>query len=376
MLEFPSLVFVLAALYCIRHLERGYPLGRALLFGVFTAAAMWTKQHAVFLALVPVFWILLSRRWGMLLRTGMWISSAITVASVAGLVLLSMPFNHAGTNRVSTSVPSFVWNLGWNVRYYREWLGRNVLGLPVVFAVCALAVYLFTRHRRPAREFPLKLYFAWLLSVPVVLLLVSAASGRYLIYLFPAVITLGYLMLWEGCSCLWGERRASYILAGFAAAWFAAGSFAPLDYLRGPAQAAAFVAKDGPTRVLYAGEADGNFIFALRSLDPSLRSVVVPGDKLQPPTFQPAALERFCRTYGIRWVVFENGTTNPHKWDALSDRQAPSMRLERSIPMETSRSRWQGYKIDIYRFDGPVDPPGGVLKLPVWKLGVNLDVKL
>ena len=49
MFEFPALAFALAALYCLRDLDRGYPLGRALLFAVFASASVWTKQHGVFL---------------------------------------------------------------------------------------------------------------------------------------------------------------------------------------------------------------------------------------------------------------------------------------------------------------------------------------
>ncbi len=53
MLELPSLTFVLGALYCLRDLKREYALRRGLFFAVLAGAAVWTKQHAVFLGLVP-----------------------------------------------------------------------------------------------------------------------------------------------------------------------------------------------------------------------------------------------------------------------------------------------------------------------------------
>ena len=61
MLEFPALAFTLGALYCLRDLDKGYPWSRAYPFALLTAAAVWTKQHAVFLGLVPFIIILLQR---------------------------------------------------------------------------------------------------------------------------------------------------------------------------------------------------------------------------------------------------------------------------------------------------------------------------
>ena len=53
MLEFPALAFTLAALYCLRDMDRSFTVRRALLFGLLAAAAVWTKQHAVFLGAMP-----------------------------------------------------------------------------------------------------------------------------------------------------------------------------------------------------------------------------------------------------------------------------------------------------------------------------------
>ncbi len=63
MLEFPALAFVLGALYCLRDIDRNYSLRRGLMFAVLAAAAAWTKQHAVFLGLLPFILIVLNRRW-------------------------------------------------------------------------------------------------------------------------------------------------------------------------------------------------------------------------------------------------------------------------------------------------------------------------
>ncbi len=63
MLEFPALAFALGALFCLRDLEKGYPWSRAYPFALLAASAVWTKQHTVFLGLVPFVLVLLQRNW-------------------------------------------------------------------------------------------------------------------------------------------------------------------------------------------------------------------------------------------------------------------------------------------------------------------------
>ena len=67
MLEFPSLAFALGALYCLPNMETGYPAWRAIPFALLAGTAVWTKQHTVFLGLVPFLLIVLRGNWRMLL---------------------------------------------------------------------------------------------------------------------------------------------------------------------------------------------------------------------------------------------------------------------------------------------------------------------
>jgi hypothetical protein len=136
------------------------------------------------------------------------------------------------------------------------------------------------------------------------------------------------------------------------------------------------VAHGSPARILYAGEADGNFIFAIRSLDSQLQMTVIPAGKLPAATFEPNAFDQFCRRYAVDWIVIENGQRK-HSWSNLAAQPPASLKLERSFAVASSRSRWRNGTIDIYRFDAPgANPAGGVLQLPVPKLGGNIGVKL
>jgi hypothetical protein len=127
-------------------------------------------------------------------------------------------------------------------------------------------------------------------------------------------------------------------------------------------------------RVLYAGQADGNFVFAARALDPGLHTIVIPAQKLPAKTFEPAAFEQFCRQYGIDWVVLED-VPGIRAWSGLRNAPPAIMVLQRSIPLESNRARWRG-QINIYRLSAPTGHPGGVLNLPVGKIGGSIGVKL
>jgi 4-amino-4-deoxy-L-arabinose transferase-like glycosyltransferase len=375
MLEFPALALVLAALYSLRDIDRDFSLGGALLFAAFAAAAVWTKQLAAFVGAVPVIYALFTRRWRLLLRKEVWVSLLILAGAVLGLMFLSMHVLRRGdVNQIGSTARDFRLIFLQNVRIYSQWIVANLRGLPGVFAASAIASYAWAVHKRGWQKLGLSLYVAWIVSVILILLVLGAVEPRYLFCLFPAVIVIGYALLFRGCSSLWGERRAWYLPVGFATAWLALGLVYQPRFVRGPRDAAALIVRGAPTRVLYAGEAGGNFIFAVRSLDPKLQVTVVLGAKFSPEMFEPVTFEQFCRKFGINWVVFED-TPEGGIWSRLRNSPAASMKFERSIPLESYRPASNG-KIYLYRFTAPAGASGGVLEIPVRKLGGAVKVKL
>jgi 4-amino-4-deoxy-L-arabinose transferase-like glycosyltransferase len=374
MLECPSMVFALAALYCARDLD-GYTMRRALFFAIFAVAAVWTKQHAVFVGAVPLLQAVFSQRWKLFRKSPIWVSSAIFGAGVLALTSVAKQFNRTGLSLVTTSAGDTYGSLAQTMPDYFRWVISDVKGLPGVFAVGTIAAFLVLLRKPNPRLGGLGLYAAWIVAMSAVLMILRVASPRYLFFIFPAAITIGYILLIRAFSSLWEERRAAFAVAGFAFVWFVAGFFVPVEFLRGPAASAAVVVQGSPTRVVYAGDADGNFTFAVRSLDSQLQTTVIPGEKLPPTTFEPKALEAFCHQFGIDWVILENGAY-PHAWSNLRNAMPASLQLERSIPLESSRLRWTTGTIDIYRFTGSKGEPGGVLNLPVRKLGGTIGLKL
>jgi len=141
------------------------------------------------------------------------------------------------------------------------------------------------------------------------------------------------------------------------------------SFLYGPSQAASHVITGSPTRILYSGQTDGNFIFAARSLDPDLKTVVLRGEKLPASTFTADEFERFAHRFGINYIVLEQTARNQYSWfgritttawNQLISSPAPSMVLERVLPMSSSLKSFNG-KLYIYRFTNPSPTPENIL---------------
>ncbi len=368
MLEFPALAFTLGALYLIRNCDTEYELGRAFGFAILAAAAVWTKQHAVFLGAVPFFMIVFARRWRMLANKGLWISSFVYAAAVGVLVALSMQFKGAGANQVSPTdeVGSIFWHNLW---FYAATL-RTTLGLwpALVLGACVLSLF-FVRG-----EGKLRLYVAWALSAVLVLLLIGPYDARYLFFAYPALIVLAYTAVTRICGLVFAGRARWAAPAALALGCLAIGLRTPATMLRGPGEAAAEIVNGKPQRVLYCGSADGNFVLGVRIADPQLQTTVVSGEKLPESVLQPAAFEQFARRYGIAHVVIER-TGRAQVCDALRASPAPSMVLEREIPMRSSLPRWDGGSLSVYRFLNPSPTPDDTLMIAVPKIGADVDVK-
>ena len=374
MLEYPAMAFGLAALLCLGDMKEDFTLARAIGFAIFASAAFWTKQHTAFLGGVILLYPVLSGRWRTLLRIPAFVSILLFGGAVGAYIVLSRHFHNAGIRGAATSASDLHYIANATLPAYFSWITADLVGMAGVFGACALLLRAVPRSRE-APAFKLSLYWAWIISTALVLTDLGATSIRYLFFLCPAAIAIGYAWIFQGCRRLWGERAATVTVCGFALVWFVNGCFYPREYLRGPGEAAKAVLKGQPTRILYAGEADGNFIFAVRVLDPSLQVTVIPSAKLPASTFQAKELEMFCRQYGVNWVVLENAPMR-HPWSVLHNAPPPFLRLERTIPLESTRTRWHTGSVEVFRVEGAGAAPGGILKLPVWRLGGDIAVKL
>jgi 4-amino-4-deoxy-L-arabinose transferase-like glycosyltransferase len=371
MLEFPALVFVLAALYYLRDLDRGYRLGSGLMFSAFAAAAVWTKQHAIFLGLVPFLLILAQRRWHLLAERTIWISSFVLLLLVLPLVGLSMQFGWTGMSQVTRGEPasSFLFrNLWFYLRALRGWFSL----VPLALGAIALACFFLLKRRAQLRAPSITLYLVWALAVFLVLLPLRGFDTRYLFLLAPALVVAAYTALTSFSDSIRPVLTVALIVL---VGWNLA---TPKWYLLGPSEAAKAIINGQSTRVLYCGTTNGTFIFSARTLDPELKSVIIRCEKLPQDIFVADKFEEFAHRYGINYIVLERTNLTQWgkgmAWDQLRSTPTASMTLDREIPMTSSEPDLNG-DLRIYRFTNPAREPEDFLRLNMPKIGGQLEVR-
>jgi 4-amino-4-deoxy-L-arabinose transferase-like glycosyltransferase len=387
MLEFPALVFVVLAMRCLADIDAEYPIGRALLFAVLAAAAVWTKQQTVFLGAVPFFYIALIGRWRIFRTSAIWLSSALFLVLVAALSALSQPLHGVGVNQVVISDGHgyghsyvFMRNLVFYATHYLEpgvdGALDNIAG-PI--GGILLATFAAGLASRLVRRRPTALYISWAASSLLVLLILGPFSVRYLFFIVPPMFVLGYASL-AGIGQRWPGLQRWVIGAGavLVLGALAYGARSPVVYLRGPDEAAQVLASLAPHRILYCGGTDGNFIFSYRSHRQPLETIIIAGAKLPDGVFTTSALEEFARRYGVEYIVVERARglrREAHPWEPLIDAPPPSAVVLRDIPLVSSSYRWNGL-LRIYRFTNPSSTPDEELTMRMNMIGGGMRFAL
>jgi hypothetical protein len=376
MLEYPTMVSVLLALYCLHGADEVYSLRRAMIFALLAGAAVWTKQQAVFLIGVPFLYFAIIGRWKVFRQAPIWVSSGVAGIIVAALAALSLPFHGAGVAQVT----SFVANgrhithldiLRRNFLYYtREY--SSVTG-PAGLILLGLAVMALIFGRVKRKQ--VALYISWIVVSMGVLLLIRPLSTRYLFFTLPAVIVMGYDgLLWLGER--FASRRAAVVAAVAVCVLAAVWKVPPTPYLHGPDDAARMLAKLKPSRILYCGGSDGQFIFNYRSARAGLDTTIISGDNLPPAVFTPDGLETFAHDYGVQYIVMEDaqGLVRGRPWTPMIHNLPPSMIPEREILLSGS-GRWNGV-LRVYRFANPSRTPKDHLSMRMQMIGGTMGFEL
>ena len=190
---------------------------------------------------------------------------------------------------------------GWALRrpFLRSAEARRAAVLGVVWAAVCWAVFTFAIAHKDSR-----FIIVWMPG----LALVAAAGVDGLL----GMGRLGRVLAWVAvAACV---ARTGGQLTGVSQHW----GHAPTPHLRGPGAAAAkLAAVPRWTVIFYSGYDNGNFIFAMRCLDPDRRAVVLRGTKMlvTMATEKEHGMHVLARTqddiaatfrrYGVRYVVLE-----------------------------------------------------------------------
>lgn len=391
MLEMPALAFALGALSCLEGFPASTSLRRWAGFTVLAVAAVWTKQHTVFLGLVPFWLIVLGGHWAVLSRPGIWMASiTLGVAALALLKLSGLAQGAGGMNQFAPLDEAgniFLHNLS----YYARILWGTITPVGALAAIGTLAACLTVPRLRRRRE--LHLYVAWFLGLVALLLATGQYNSRYLFFGLPAALVLAY----SGADLIGRWLAGRYAVA--VPCLLAAGLLivlvpkaARIDVaLRGPAQVAETLHDLGARRILYYGRYHGDAALALRFLAGPDRAVVR-GDKLDPSVLEPDALAKLLYRYGFDALVAvrefdapRDSSNDPEvaawyrlaeSWRGLPDAPPAGVVLERTIPVVTWPGRVERAVVYVFANQRKSPNPERYLEVPIAKAGGHYTLDL
>jgi hypothetical protein len=376
MLEFPALLFVLLALHCLVNFRQGFTWRAATSYALLSGAAIWTKQHAVFLGLVPFFLVATTGCWREFKRFPLWVG-AMLFGAACMLLAAFMGAVVGDDYRPGSQVA----DAGWaqyvvlrNISYY-AWRFRYFFSWPTVAAtVAACVAYVVLRFRRSPAVERLALYAAWAAAVLPVPIVAWQHDERYLFAGFPAYIVIVLDLTGQAAARMFNAAAARWSMVLAAVLLFGIHVRDNVTHNSGPMQAAQYVWGQKPKRVLVCGRGEYQFIFKIRCLagaQPEL--VILRGSKLPVEALQPEEFERFAHEYGVEYVVIGDDWNSyrrrhpkqgrEYPWQVIMEQPTTHMELEQKIPMENTFEFMEG-DVLVYRFSNP--SPNPLAELPLW----------
>jgi hypothetical protein len=361
MLEFPSLAFTLGALYCLRDMEDGYPPSQAFPFALLAGAAVWTKQHSVFLGTVPFIVICFQGKWRLLRGATLWISSILFALLVLAFMMISVPVKHVGVTNQFAPAKHFWTNMWFNVEWYNEALAWT-LG-PIIKTLLLISVGAFLVIPRLRRLPENRLYLAWILALAPLLFTAAKRDIRYLILGLPPLIVLGYDALRLACLRILPAHVTSAVIGLVAVCvtlYHTSGSRGVRLTDTAHNEVARYLKERGSRRMIYCGTRVAKLAVAVRVLNPESRTVMIRGDKLDRAVFTPEGFEKFAWRFGVDTVVLEP-VEEAKQWSGLVSCPTSSMACARLIPNTGDNIN----TIMIFEFTNPSSHPESSLQIPI-----------
>jgi hypothetical protein len=312
MLEFPALVFVLAAMLSLQRMEvRGFSWGAGVSFGLWAVAGMFTKQ-TVFVALVPFLYFALMRNRMAFARPAVWAGAAISAASGILLALVSIRVGLRGIphNWAPMSLTDAIVH---NCNYYLQAMPGG-LRLFVLATVASAVLILWRTSIQGLFNRATWFYLAWMTAALTIVLVSPAYDSRYLFFAMPPLVALTCELMQRAFSALFPPAKSAVLVA------VAGGVFCVLHlvqtpvWLTGPDIAARRISDAGMNSVMYSGSSNGAFTFATRLFHPDLRAAVLRADKLLDHDVLTDKFEELARTYALDAVAIESPRAEDMDW--------------------------------------------------------------
>ncbi len=395
LLEVPTLALVLAAVF---HFERYLDEERArdaVLACLFAAFAALTRFDGVLLLPFVLLRLGFARRFGLLVRRPVVIGLVLALLLTVPYYLFTWKVYGSGIHHAATSGTgnrATSWLDPRNFYLYPSFLPEQVGWSAAMSAVAGLVYGLWAERKRCG------VYFALLAATYLTFVPLAEPEPRHAIYWVPALAVFaveGVLLLPRGYP-RW-EVAACVALLG----WVGVETISPLattgwtgQYIRGTDEAAGRVlAKaSGERPVLYDGQLNGAFVYAVRRRDPERRATVLRADKLLYSVYSDpqGGYEEYAKTdaeaaallhrYDPEFVVVEEPQVfiqtpaGDRLRRVLRDRPT-EYALEEAIPFRTNYENFAACRLLVYRKLRANPDRTPVTELPVLALGGRVTTR-
>ena len=381
MLEIPFLAWMVVTVVMFRaylRTHRGWWLWAAC--GAATCVAL-TRFHAPIVLGPLVVQMAVSRQWRLLRRRSFWPPVLLAAAISGAYCYINVRYYHT-------------WHSIWAseggfgpVGLVMEEVLKSLGAVPAVVAVLGVAgvvVVPLLRRRVPLPP------VAWLTAAVLMWFVVTYRPARFLVYAWPAAVTLGVYTLFvvvDRC----GVRRLGHVMASAAvglAAWELHASYRPGVEGYGQAAAQAMAASD-TRRVFMHGRQDGVFIWNVRQRDPGLAYTVFRASKFL-SSGEPGAMNDFrsliesdeqilagLDALGVDVVVSEDvPEINAQPYHAFM-RLLASDRFEPigAVDVRNHRGRIFARRLTLYRFHRR-PAVSDEISIPLTALGPEYEVRV
>lgn len=188
-----------AAMYYFAKYWEHLKVGDAVLYGIITGLTILTKGSGIGLTLIPVFAILISRRWSVLKDKGLWISAAIVIVLGAPWTVLTLKMVSNGWQTNMTLV---------------EYMWFALKKAPVMFAadftwlmslILLLSLFHIWRRKEPLSPLALASIASVLSTLAFLCIAPLGIEHRYLLMAFPPAL----LICAEGLRWLGGLKAVA-----------------------------------------------------------------------------------------------------------------------------------------------------------------------
>jgi len=401
MQEIPTLAMAIVAIYYFyQYVESGGR--RSLIFALVTLIlALYTKHNAFFLIPMFAMYVLLRKKYTLLIKKEALFACAILVLAMVPFVIITLKF---GSFNIEQSVGSGKMAVGGfdvfgiksasriglpNLLYHVRTLYKAHITLPVL--LLSIIGLMFAAIKRDKRVI---LFLVWILAVYIMVTYSRGKNIRYPIYWIPA-----FCVLAASVAGSLRQKHAKNTGSAMFSVLIVIISLFQIDMIHrkeplfeaiGYREAAEYVTSNpkGYT-VFFEGYANGSFIFWVRKFDDRRKFIVLRGDKLLMSSVigyknklkvyvnSPDEIYDIFKRYGTTYVVVEEkNISGIEVLDTLRELlRTDKFRLVKKIPVKaTGLPSLQGQSVLIYERLEKAELPKGKLVLPVPTVGTTIEV--